>query len=120
MLLAKWVDEEVLNNHRYHSRWYVEVRTYDEIYGLGYHSKKVYLYRNDDFTNMPKCLKKAWKHYIEEARKQEEASGYTISIEVRAYIESEEGELHDLSLYWVMEQMECEERRFRVIINERS
>lgn len=109
MLLAKYVDEEVLNNRKYHSRWYVEIKTYDEIYGYGCHTKRVYLYRNDVFTDMSRCLKKAWKHYTEEARKQEEASGYNISIEVKAYIESEEGELHDLSLYWVCEQMECEE-----------
>lgn len=110
MLLAKFENEEVLNNHKYHSRWYVEIRTYDEVYSFGgYYSKKVYLYRNDDFTNMTACLKKAWKHYLKEARKQEKASGYSISIEVRAYTESEYGELHELSIYWVMEQMECEE-----------
>lgn len=114
MLLAKFENEEVLNNHKYHSRWYVEIRTYDEVYGLGYHSKKVYLYRNDDFTNMTTCLKKAWKHYTEEARKQEKASGYSISIEVRAYIESEEYELHELSNYWVCEQMEYEEDLVRL------
>lgn len=114
MLLAKFENEEVLNNHKYHSRWYVEIRTYDEVYGLGYHSKKVYLYRNDDFTNMSKCLKKAWKHYCEEARKQEEKAGATISVEVRAYIESEEGELHELSNYWVYEQMEYEEDLVRL------
>lgn len=114
MLLAKWVDEEVLNNHRYHSRWYVEIRTYDEIYGLGYHSKKVYLYRNDDSTNMTTCLKKAWKHYLKDAMKQEEASGYSISVQVEAYIESEEGELHEFSNHWAIEQMEYEEDLVRL------
>jgi len=114
MLLAKYVSEEVLNNHRYHSRWYVEIRTYDEIYGYGCHTKRVYLYRNDDSTNMTACLKKVWKYYCKEARKQEEASGYSISIYVTAYIESEYGELHELSNHWAIEQMEYEEDLVRL------
>lgn len=113
MLLARFETEEVTNN-RYHSRWYIEIKTYDEVYGYGCHTKRVYLYRNDVFTDMSKCLKKAWKHYYKEARKQEEKAGTTISVEVKAYIESEYGELHELSYYWLCEQMEYEEDLVRL------
>lgn len=78
------------------SRWYVEI--FDGNYDVAF--KRIYIPCVDVNLDYGKCLKKLWKRICKMNR-------YMDNIFVFAYIESEDGELHDISSYWVNEELEC-------------
>lgn len=80
------------------SRWYVIIS--EEMYGAEA-SEIIYLPPMRD-VNYGKCLKKVWKHYWKMYEKMPNVS-------VWAIIESEDGECHDMSQFWIYEELGCME-----------
>ena len=104
-------DKVIKNGHDWCSRWYVEIAESDcgAFYGLDIpYITRVYVYPYNESDTI-RCLKKVWNHYNKLAFQQMKECNFCINVEARAYIESEDGELHDLSQYWCYEQIEHEE-----------
>lgn len=104
-------DKVIKNGHDWCSRWYVEIEEsmYDSFYCMDDdYITRIYVYPNGE-SNATQLLKKVWKHYNKLAFQKMKECNFYINVEARAYIESEDGELHDLSQYWCYEQIEHEE-----------
>lgn len=76
------------------SRWFVEIS--EDVYGATA-TQRVYIPCRSD-VNHVKCLKKLWKHYDKMFYMMD-------NINVSAYVESEDGELCDMSQRWIYEEM---------------
>lgn len=83
------------------SRWYVEIVDDSMKCGFSAH-RKIYLPICSN-VNYGKCLKKLWKRC-------NKIYACIDNISIYAFIESEEdGELHDMSQFWMYEELEYRE-----------
>lgn len=102
----------IKNGYNWCSRWYVEIErsAYCSFSGMDFSDiKRVYVYPNEYGCDISKCLKKTWKHYENLEFEILKSNNFSYNVDVRAYVESEDGEIHDISWYWVCEQVEYEE-----------
>ena len=82
---------------KYKTRWYIQLWT-------SYLEVRIYLHRNDENTDMMKCLKKAWKCYWKRASKWN--IKYPLDpVNVDAIYEREDGDLSYIGQWWAMEDL---------------
>lgn len=105
----------IKNGYPWCSRWYIEIdeSAYCSSTGMDYSElTRVYVYPDCSHDcDIIKCLKKAWKHYNKLAYQKMKEHDFRIEVRVNAYIESEYGDVEDISWFWLCEQMEYEEEK---------
>lgn len=102
----------IKNGYDWCSRWYVEIdeSAYCSSTGMDYSEiTRVYVYPNEYGCDISKCLKKVWRHYNKLAFEKMKEHDFRIEIVVNAYVESEYGEVNDISWYWICEKLEYED-----------
>lgn len=103
----------IKNGYPWCSRWYIEIdeSAYCGCTCMDYKAKtRVYIYPDCSHDcDITKCLKKVWKHYRKLAYQKMKEYDFSITINVFAYTETEDGSVEDLSLWWWHEQLAYEE-----------
>ena len=110
-MLERKPNKVIKNGHDWCSRWYVEYEEtmYDSYYDMDEcYITRIYVYPNGE-SNIVQQLKKVWKHYQKLGYKKMKEFNFHLDVSVRAFIESEEGEVSRPDIYWVNQQLEVME-----------